>query len=193
MLPCTFQNVSLPTHVHFHSAVLSGPAVEVRRSLLPASLIRAPVDGPSWQRTDTEDCGEVRALTPNLTLLPPHVCVIAEHTGLSPLACTCSRTRSHHGRLHAHALSHATDHRRSLEQKNGYNLPLDTVVIVVFVSARVLRPTWRGHIRHHCDGPVQLSETNSLLLKFTNPLSDHDSKKTCLPLRHFFDANGTSL
>ena len=38
---------------------------------------------------------------------------------------------------------------------------------------------WRGHFRHHCIGPIQLSETNSLQLEFSKPLHE-TSFKNCL-------------
>ena len=50
--------------------------VGVLRSCLPASLCRAPIDGPSFPPSDAKDhtlC-VVRALVPTLAVLPPHVC-----------------------------------------------------------------------------------------------------------------------
>ena len=52
----------------------------VSRSRLPASMFEHASDGPGSQHTDTEDHAQcaVRALSPCLALLSPHVCVTAK-------------------------------------------------------------------------------------------------------------------
>ena len=76
--------------------------VGVLRSLLPASLCRAHVDGPSFPPTDAVDHTlRVKPVLSCPTWPCNHrMCVIAKETGLSPLARTCSRTwvflRRHH-------------------------------------------------------------------------------------------------
>ena len=75
--------------------------VGVLRSRLPASLCRAPIDGPGLQPTDVKGHTKcvARALVPTLAAKAPHVCH-RQGTGLSPLASTCSRTWTFPSRLH---------------------------------------------------------------------------------------------
>ena len=83
------------------------------RSVLPASLFRAPIDGLGSSPTNTVDHTRcvVRALMPASAALPPHVCHRQE-TGQSPQARTCRSP------------SFDTVHVRKLPSKqNGYNYP----------------------------------------------------------------------
>ena len=68
--------VFAPVHIHMGSGVLRSP--------LPASLFRAPIDGPGSQPTDALDhtsCAS-RALMPTLAQ-PPHVCHRQKHWAVS--------------------------------------------------------------------------------------------------------------
>ena len=88
VLPFTFQNVSLSTHVNFDSVVLSDLDVSARLFALTRCrglafifarvLVRAPVGGPGSQRTDI---GDHSVCTP---------CSRA-HFGSVTFACVCHR------------------------------------------------------------------------------------------------------
>ena len=87
MLPFTFQNISLPTHVNFDSGVLSDLDSSSRLFTLSQRgrgltfvfahiFVRAHVYGPGSQPTDALDHTSCvsRALMPTLAVQPPHVC-----------------------------------------------------------------------------------------------------------------------
>ena len=65
----------------------------------------------------------------------------------------------------------------------GANLPFGIQLAPLSLPQRVFKAPlgdfWRGHFRHHCIGPIQLSETNSLQLEFSKPLHE-TSFKNCL-------------
>ena len=150
-------------------------------------LVRAPIDGPGQQRTDTEDCGEVRALTPPLTLLPPHVCHRRRDWAVSVGSHMQQDTVISWSPPRPSAFScHCSPQRPGT--KNGDNVPLDTVVIVVFVSARVLRPAGRLLERTHSASLRWSSATFLKLLPCSWNSVAHCPiiiPKTCFPVQLF--------
>ena len=81
--------------------------VGVLRSRQPASLFRAPIDGPSLQPTDTKGRTTLRVqcvLSCPLWPRNQRMCVIAKETGQSTWARTCRRTSTSPKRLHFQAL-----------------------------------------------------------------------------------------
>ena len=124
-------------------------------------FVRAPVDGTrlATHRHRGPHCGEVRAFTPPSTLLPPRVChrrrdwavSIGSHmqqdTVISwspprPSASPC----------------HCPPQRPGIKKLATICLwiQLPSLSLIQRVVYAPRGDFWCGHVRHHCDGPVQL-------------------------------------